>query len=109
MNRNHLAGQTPEQLAQEDLVLKGQLNSLPDPEPSHGFDMRVADMLMHDIRVRPAPQAKTPRGFFIFPWGRALAFSAILATVAVLGLQWLSQEDDLTRVDLLVLMSQELL
>lgn len=109
MNRNHLAGQKPDQLTEEDLVFKGQLRSLPDPEPSHGFDMRVADMLMHDPRVRPASQGNTLRVFFGLPWGRAAVLGAILAAVAVLSLQWLPQQEDLTKVDLLVLMSQELL
>ncbi len=106
---------------QEDAALKHQLRTMPDPQPSHGFDARLVDMLLREPEMLDESRRNQGgamggaialewlRGFFGSPWGLALAFGVLFAAAAMLGLQWFSPEEDLTKVDLLMLMSHELL
>lgn len=112
-------------LSSEDNALRERLRMMPDPQPSHGFDARLTDALLSDAGpyTRQLTQHRessscTPGWavaseqvgrFFGSSWGRALAFSALLISATVITYQWFAYEDDLMEVDLLVLISYELL
>jgi hypothetical protein len=109
--------------AEDDLQLKRQLKALPDPEPSHGFDARLADLLFNQIDtavITVQEQSGMPLGqaggsvlslgrlrdLLVAPQGLVIALSILLIVATLVGLQWNIVEDDLTKVDLLMLMSE---
>lgn len=125
MNDREQTKQQSNRSQSEDEVLKQAFRMLPDPQPSHSFDVRLTEALLSESRLPPLQPAKH-RGKFVLgpgkaelsgglvglfgsPWSKAFFFSILFVFAIGTGYQWSTYEKDLMKVDLLVLISQELL
>lgn len=112
-------------LCNEDNTLLERLRMMPDPQPSNGFDARLTEALLGDCMPYTRQLTKHSENssytsgwavvlegfgkFFGSPWGKAFAFTALLIFATSITYQWFNYEEDLMKVDLLVLISYELL
>jgi hypothetical protein len=102
----------------QDVQLRQMLHRLPEPEPSHGFDARLVDVLMREAST-PDRQAEPHRsaagrgspllGLRRPSWQLVATASLALVIVATVVIQRWSSDSDLTRIDLITLMSHDLL
>lgn len=106
----------------QDLRLRQMINRLPEASPSHGFDARLVDALM---RETPAPgyfanapsDTRTPStglagwllGLRRPSWQLLATASLVLVIATSMVIQQWASDSDLTRVDLITLMSLDLL
>lgn len=106
----------------QDVQLRQMLHRLPEPAPSHGFDARLVDALMQE-RPISGHSAESGSGAHAPPVGIsgwvpglrrpswqlvATASLGLAIATAVIIQQWPS-DNDLTRIDLITLMSHDLL
>ena len=106
----------------QDIQLRQMLHRLPEPSPSHGFDARLVDTLMRerstpDRSADPETGAHPPTagitgwvlGLRRPPWPLVATASLGLAIATAVVIQQWPSDNDLSRIDLITLMSHDLL
>jgi hypothetical protein len=113
---------TPHHDPSEDPQLRQMLRRLPEPAPSHGFDARLVDTIMRETPAsdRPADPRAGARatstgvtgwalGLRRPSWQLVVTASLALAIISIVVLQQLPSDNDLKQIDLITLMSLDLL